>query len=104
MRPARTLIPGGRFDNIDLVLVRESQRDALLAYLDRVAAGETLDPPVRVRRVHSVRIAGEPASFEHFHLDDKRWPKELPEPEAGDRRIPAVELGLRLAVDVVVPG
>lgn len=87
---------------LDLVLVRESQRDALLAYLDRVAVGETLDPPVRVRRVHSVRIAGEPASFEHFHLDDKRWPKELP--EAGDRRIPAVELALRLAVDVVVPG
>ncbi|HEX6057609.1 MAG TPA: diacylglycerol kinase family protein [Gemmatimonadaceae bacterium] len=88
---------------LDLVLVRESQRAALLAYLDRVATGETLDPPVRVRRVHSVRIAGDWSSFEDFHLDDKRWPKELPEPEAGERRIPAVELALQLAVDVVVP-
>ena len=89
---------------LDLVLLRESEREALVDYLDRLIAGEPADPPVRPRRVHSIRIAGEPHSFaEHFHVDDKRWPTEL-ETEEDDRRVPSVEIGLMMAVDVVVPG
>jgi diacylglycerol kinase family enzyme len=89
---------------LDLVLLRESERDALVEYLDRLVAGERADPPVRPRRVHSIRIAGEHDSFaEHFHVDDKRWPTAL-ESDEDDRRIPAVEIGLQMAVDVVMPG
>ena len=32
LRPARTLIPGGRFDNIDLVLVRENNEGLYMGY------------------------------------------------------------------------
>jgi diacylglycerol kinase (ATP) len=89
---------------LDLVLVRESERDTLIDYLDRLIAGERADPPVRPRRVHSIRIAGEPDSFaEHFHVDDKRWPTKL-EASDDDRRVPAVEIGLQMGVDVVVAG
>jgi len=38
LRPARTLIPGGRFDNIDLVVVRENLEACISAralYPDR---------------------------------------------------------------------
>ena len=92
---------------LDLVLVREAERGALLDYLDRLRAGERAEPPVRARRVHSIRIAGERDSFAgHFHIDDKRWPGEEKlgrDFDDDDRRVPAVEIGLGLAVDVVVP-
>jgi len=39
LRPARTLIPGGRFDNIDLVVVREFTR----ALVNRIANADHLD-------------------------------------------------------------
>ena len=88
---------------LDLVLVREAGRAALVEYLERLLAGESPDPPVRARRVHTVRIAGARESFEHdFHLDDKRWKiGEEEDGETEDRRVPAVELSCLLAVEVV---
>jgi diacylglycerol kinase family enzyme len=87
---------------LDLVLVRESGRAALVEYLERLLAGENPDPPVRARRAHTVRIAGERASFEHdFHLDDKRWKIDEEDEGSDDRRVPAVELSCLLAVEVV---
>ena len=88
---------------LDLVLVRESGRTALVEYLERLLAGETPEPPARARRVHTVRIAGERASFEHdFHVDDKRWKVEEEDGDDDDRRVPAVELSCLLAVEVIV--
>lgn len=89
---------------LDLVLVRESERGALVEYLERLLAGESADPPVHARRAHTIRIAGERESFEHdFHVDDKRWKIEDEEKdeESDDRRMPAVELSCLLAVEVV---
>ncbi|MEN9560727.1 MAG: hypothetical protein RLZZ502_1938 [Pseudomonadota bacterium] len=40
LRPVRTIIPGGRFDNIDIVLVRENNEGLYMGYEHFVAIGD----------------------------------------------------------------
>ncbi|HVZ09449.1 isocitrate/isopropylmalate dehydrogenase family protein [Rhodopila sp.] len=40
LRPARTLVPGGRFDNIDLILVRENLEGLYVAFEHYIPVGD----------------------------------------------------------------
>src|SRR3954452_24155707 len=40
LRPVRTIVPGGRFDNIDLVLVRENIEGLYVAFEHYIAVGD----------------------------------------------------------------
>src|SRR6478735_8557704 len=40
LRPVRTMVPGGRFDNIDLVLVRENIEGLYVAFEHFIAVGD----------------------------------------------------------------
>jgi diacylglycerol kinase family enzyme len=57
---------------LDLVLVREDDREALGSYLDALADGERTSLHVPVRRVRRLAV-GWPS--EGGHLDDELWPR-----------------------------
>ena len=40
LRPARTLVPGGRFENIDLILVRENLEGLYVAFEHYIPVGD----------------------------------------------------------------
>jgi diacylglycerol kinase (ATP) len=59
---------------LDVVLVRDSDRDAILEYLEgRLHLASGVMPPLRTVRAREVRL-GVPAGI-GFHVDDREWPE-----------------------------
>jgi diacylglycerol kinase (ATP) len=56
---------------LDLVLLRESERDTLIEYLDGRLEGKHLPLLLPVRRARHVRLTAESA---RVHIDDQVWP------------------------------
>jgi diacylglycerol kinase family enzyme len=57
---------------LDLLLVREADRQALGMYLDALAGSDAPTLPVPTRRVTRVRLGWQAA---HGHVDDHLWPE-----------------------------
>lgn len=84
----------------DVALVRDADRQAFAAYLDRYLDGDRTPPHLPVRRAREVRLSLETA---RVHVDDELWP-------AADRSPPpldaAFEVDVRLeseTLTVLVP-
>lgn len=86
--------PGDR--TLDLVLLRESDRNVFGRYLDRLAAGKRARCPLVSIRARQVEITPWPAR-DRGHLDDRRWPGKQ-RPKRG-----AVRITVETTIPVLVP-
>ncbi len=71
--PALALAPGAHVGDgqLDLLLVRDDDRDALGAYLDSISKGEEQTLAIATRRVTHVRLGWNASDG---HIDDRLWP------------------------------
>jgi isocitrate dehydrogenase (NAD+) len=67
LRPARTIVPGGRFDNIDLVVVRENLEGLYIGHEHYVKID---DDPHAVAMATGINTrAGQPANILEFAFE-----------------------------------
>jgi diacylglycerol kinase (ATP) len=80
---------------LDVVLVHDSDRPAILEYLEErlhLASGEM--PPLRVVRAREIRL-GVPAGI-GFHVDDREWPESRVGAEALDVDVDCLPAAARM--------
>ena len=81
---------------LDLLLLRDSDRRALSEYLAAVADGAAAAPRFETRRVRQVSVVWDPADG---HLDDEPWPET-----GSDVPGPATGSPLTVHLEIVAPG